>query len=171
MTTRVAQCEQCKSRTQLQVWYGDDGHGWPYGHTLRCKACPLKDLWKDIVTDYDALHHDKIFGLSDWDVPFARWYNTYQQALCFACNSAFDPETEHGSEYLPEEMWDRAACNTSLLFCRECYIERRRAHTDIQLELAKTTTVELGDSITFYFARAPRGLLPKKKHGDTVQEK
>jgi hypothetical protein len=166
MSQRVAQCGECGARSQLQVWWGDDGYGWPYGHTLRCSNCPLRDLWKDRVSPYNPLHHDKIFGLSDWDVPFQYVLNTHQQALCFACDTAFDPEQAHGGEYLPEEMWDATRCNTEVLCCRECYIERRRRHTDIQIELAAATQVDLAPlnrSIEAYFERAPRGLLPKSQ--------
>ena len=160
---RVACCDVCHAaRTNLVVWFGDDGYGYPYGHQIRCTDCPKPEsIWIDERTPYQPLHHDKIFGISDWDVPFC-WRFPACDALCYACYRLFDSSEGHGSEYLPEEMWS-GRNDTSLLFCRDCYIERRRNHTDIQLQLAALKDDALRvekESISSYFAEAPGGLLP-----------
>lgn len=161
---RVARCGVCgTARNDLIVWFGDDGYGYPYGHQLRCADCPKpSDIFIDEHTNYQPLHHDKVFGLSDWDVPFC-WRFPAREALCYACYRLFDSSTAHGSEYLPEAMWS-GRNDTSLLFCRDCYIERRRNHTDIQIQLAALDTESMHvecEAIRHYFSEAPDGLFPQ----------
>lgn len=159
MTERAARCELCKSTQGLRVWYGDDGYGWPFGHTVRCGACPKpENPFIDESSAYNPLVHDKPLGLSDWDVPFEWILNTGKEALCFACSTRFDPEQAHGGEYLPEALWS-GRNNTRLLFCRNCFIKRRRGHTDIEQELGREVGGVLRDRIAAYFAVAPEGLV------------
>lgn len=131
------QCGHCKRSTKnkedLVVWEGDDGYGWPFGQTIRCKTCPKpENVFIDICVNYNPDMHDKVFRYKDYDVPYGYIFRGYDviPRKCVECACEFDASKGMGHEYLPEEPINYARGPLEILFCRECYRERRKQHKE-----------------------------------------
>lgn len=130
-------CGHCKKSTKnaedLVVWQGDDGYGWLFGEEIRCKNCPKpENVFIDEKIKYHPDMHDKKFGYTDYDVPYGYIFCGPGVVLskCVECACEFDASEVMEHEYLPEIPIEGVRGSLEVLFCRDCYRERRKQHKE-----------------------------------------
>lgn len=76
--------------------------------------------------------HDKVFNYSDYDVPYGYMFHGYDAVIqkCVECNCEFDASKGMGHEYLPEMPIESVRGSLEVLFCRDCFKERRKYHNE-----------------------------------------
>lgn len=129
-TVAAAACSLCETTEGINVWYADDGYGYPCLETLRCQTCPKPDnVFIDEYRKYNPDVDDKKFGIKDYDIPLSYTFcgtdDVYGQ--CFECDQKCNLSKGYGHEYVPDSLWaDNNRCD--VVFCQECFRERRKNH-------------------------------------------
>lgn len=159
-TGRVACCGDCGTQSNLLLWYGDDGYGWPYLETIRCRKCPKPDnIWIDMSRAYNPNEDDKTFGIKDYTISYG--YIIYRGSsdvtgICFYCGCEFNAGKGYGHVYIPDELWELfdGRNTTCIIFCKNCYPDRCKNRLSIDEKYPKLSDYDrrvFHDNLREYF--------------------
>ena len=129
----MATCSKCGTIKNLFVWFIPDPYNdYPLSPEVICGSCPgPKNIFKDNKSAYDPDFHDYILRIKDYQVNFSYAYCGLDdvKGICFECDSEVNMSNGYGHVYLPDSY-----CNTSVVYCQNCYRKRCQHHIDFTQE-------------------------------------
>lgn len=157
----MAECSKCGSQNveNLFVWCIRDPHNdYPLDVEMICDSCPRpRNIFKDSKSRYDPDFHDKMFGLKDYNVPWAYLYHGPDDVMgiCFECNGKVNMSEGYGHCYVPDSYWNGRE-DTSVAYCPSCFRERCKNHLDLEDERERP---KLDSKLVDYWKKTDNGRL------------